>query len=49
MPEVIDTGTIGYQLKRSYPTRKRKKKVKLKDAYKTLGSMKAKKGYRKST
>ena len=49
MPEILDTGSIAYQLKRTYPTRKRKKKVKLRDAHKTLGSMKAKKGYRKST
>jgi len=28
----IDTGAIAYQLKRTYPKRK-KKKVKLKDAY----------------
>ena len=48
MAEVIDTGNIAYQLKRSYPKRKRKKKVKLRDAHKTLGSIKSKKGYLKS-
>lgn len=29
----IDTGAIGYQLKRTYPKRKKEKKTKLKDAY----------------
>ena len=31
----IDTGAIGYQLKRTYPKRKKKKKLKLREAYET--------------
>ena len=40
MAEILDTNTIGYQLKRTYPKRKRKKKLKLRDAYETMGRKK---------